>query len=256
MPLARKPGIDVIVLRGRASVISAFGAGLAVSLILGCSAAPVGRWDSSPCEVLDSLYASSGFEAPVSVVGQATVDANQYRMRGKARLDARAPGEMALEFSSTVLFGHEREDFVFSLAGDTLRVVDRERGVYHEGDDAKSFLAQSLATDLDVSQALSLALGGHPPCEDLSLVRVETTSDGAVVCAGERYGRRFRAVFGKSRRLEMVDWPVRSDEYGLDTLRVEYEWEPAAGGGAELLALVLSLEKREWRCKFKALGAG
>ena len=255
MPLARKPGTDVIVRPGRVSVMSALGPSLAVLLIIGCGTAPAGRWNSSPCEALDSLYASSGFETPVSLAGQATVDANQYRVRGKVRLDAQAPGQMALEFSSTVLFGHEREDFVFSLGGDTLRVVDRERGAYHEGHEAESFLAQSLTTDLNVSQALSLALGGHPPCEDLSGVRVETTTDGRVVCAGKRFGRRFRAVFGESRRLEMVDWPVRSDEYGLDTLRVEYEWEPAAGGGARLLGLVLSLEKREWRCKIKASGA-
>jgi hypothetical protein len=181
-------------------------------------------------------------------VGQATVDANQYRMRGKIRLDARAPGQMALEFTSTILFGHEREDFVFSLAGDTLRVIDRERGAYHEGDDAREFLAQSLTGDLDLSQGFLLTLGGHPPCGDLSHVRIETSRDGRIVCAGERLGEDFRAVFGDGRRLETVVWPVRSEEYGTDRLRAEYEWD----GGARLVGLVLSLEKREWRCKIKA----
>jgi hypothetical protein len=234
--------------------ISVFVTALGVLLGAGCATVPVARWDSSPCAVLDSLYAASGFEAPLTIVGQATVDASQYRVRGKTRLDARTPGQMSLEFASTILFGHEREDFVFSLDGDTLRVVDRERGAYHEGDEAREFLARSLTGDLDVSQGLSLALGGHPACDDLSVVRVETAKDGKVVCTGERLGRSFRAVFGGNRRLETVVWPVRSDEYGTDALRVEYDWESTPGGGAKLVELVLSLEEREWRCKIKASG--
>ena len=222
----------------------------------GCGTSPPGRWDSSPCEALDSLYASSGFEKPLVIVGQATVDASQYRVRGKVRLDARSPGELSLEFTSTMLFGHQREDFVFSLSGDTLRVIDRERGAYHEGDDAREFLARSLTGDLDVSQGLALAFGGRPPCGDLSRLRVEASSEGKLVCTGERLGRSFRAVFGEDRRLETVVWPVRSDEYGTDALRAEYEWGPVSGGGARLLGVVLSLEEREWRCKIRTSDAG
>ncbi len=70
---------------------------------------------------------------------------------------------MVFEFTSTILFGQEREDFVFSLSSDTLRIVDRERGAYYEGDDAVWFLAESLEADFDVPQALSLAFGGQPP---------------------------------------------------------------------------------------------
>jgi hypothetical protein len=257
MRLARKSGTSVLVRLGRETALSVLAAGLVVGLTSGCGPAPAGRWDSSPCETLDSLYASSGFEKPLSVAGQATVDANQFRMRGKIRLDARAPGELVFEFTSTILFGHEREDFVFSLVGDTLRIVDRERGVYHEGEDAGSFLAQSLETDLDIAWALWLAFGGHPPCDELSGIRVEMASAGEILCTGKRLGGQFRVVFGAGhRRLEEVVWPVRSDQYGVDRLRVEYEWETDDSGREVLDGLVVSLEIREWRCKIRASGTG
>jgi hypothetical protein len=188
------------------------------------------------------------------VSGRATVDANQYKVRGKILIDARAPGEAVIEFTSTVLFGHAREDFLFSSVGDTLRIIDRERGAYYEGEEAESYLAQSLDTDLDVRLLLRLALGGRPSCEELMDVGLRTEATGGMVCTGEHMGRRFRVVFGSDRRLREIEWPVPSRMHGMDSLRVSYEWTPGEGGGDRLRGLTLTLERREWRCKVRAAG--
>jgi hypothetical protein len=249
--LAVRRGIEPLTRAGREAGLIANVAGIVCVVAWGCAPSQVGRRVPAPCGALDSLYASSGFEEPVSIVGQATVDANQYKVRGKIHLDALSPGELSLEFTSTVLFGHAREDIVFSSVGDTLRILDRERGAYYEGGDAESFIAESLETDLDVRAVLSLVLGGHPPCDELSDVRFDTASSGALICTGAHRGGRFRVVFGGGRRLEEVEWPVRSETYGSDRLRVTYEWALVANGKTALRGMVVNLEKREWRCKVK-----
>jgi len=177
-------------------------------------------------------------------------------MKGKILLETEGDGDIAFEFTSAVLFGKEREDFVFSLSSDTLRIVDRERGAYFEGDEAARFLSESLDADFDVPQALSLAFGGRPPCDQLSEVRWEAGPSGGVSCGGEHMGRPFKVVFtGAGGRLTEVEWPVRSDRYGGDLLRVQYEWT-TAGGVETLSGVVLNLEARGWRCKIKGSEAG
>lgn len=224
----------------------------AVLLSFSCATTRPRPTEASGCAVLDSLLASSGLGSPVSIAGHATVDANQFRMRGKILLEASGAGHIVFEFTSTVLFGQAREDFVFSLSSDTLLIVDRERGAVYEGEEAVRFLAESLEADFDVPQALSFAFGGRPPCSELSEIRCGARASGAVSCEGDRFGKPFRAVFGeKGGRLEEVEWPVRSDRYGGDRLRVQYEWT-ADGGVDSLSGVVLSLEVRGWRCKIRA----
>ena len=237
----------------RLGALSALVSGVVALIAAGCGPVPVGRLDSGACSGLDSLYAE-GFPRPLSISGHATVDADQYKVRGQIQLDARAPGEVVLEFTSAVLFGQAREDVVFSSVDDTLRIVDRERGAYYEGVDAESFLARSLDTDLDVRRVLVLVFGGCPPCAELSDVRLTPRSSGSMVCTGTCDGDRFRVVFDEGRRLEEIDWPVRYRLHGSDRLRVSYEWEPGAAGEKTLRALTVSFEKREWRCKIKSTG--
>jgi hypothetical protein len=225
-------------------------------LLSSCAGTRPHPGEASGCAVLDSLLAASGLGEPVSIAGHATVDANQFRIKGKILLEARGGGEIVFEFTSAVLFGQEREDFVFSLSSDTLRIVDRERGALYEGEDASRFLAGSLEADFDVPQALSLAFGGRPPCGELSDVRCSTGGEGRVSCGGRRAGKPFSAVFeAPGGRLAAVDWPVRSARYGGDRLRVEYEWVESAGRRA-LAGVVLSLEGRGWRCRIKASETG
>ena len=232
-------------------------AAISVLCAISCATTRAGRSDGSDCGVLDSLYASSGLGAPISIAGHATVAATQFRMRGQILLESRSPGDIAFEFTSTVLFGHEREDFVVSLHSDTLRIIDRERGSYFEGEDAVRFLSESLEADFDVPQALDLAFGSHPPCGELSEVRCHAESSGEVVCRGTRFDRPFRAVFGRAHQLlEEVEWPVRSIRYGGDRLRVDYEWEIHGAEGPTLSGVVLWLEGREWRCKIRSSQPG
>jgi hypothetical protein len=244
--------------RGRLAVaaVSCAVAACAAALAVSCAGTRPCPGESSGCAVLDSLLSSSGLEDPVSIAGHATVDANQFRIKGKILLEARGAGDIVFEFTSTVLFGQEREDFLFSLSSDTLRIVDRERGAFYEGEDAARFLAESLEADFDVPQALSLAFGGKPPCGELTGIRCAAGADGGVTCEGKRFGKPFKAVFdGRGGRIGAVEWPVRSDRYGGDRLRVEYEWK--GGGGIESLAgVVLSLEARGWRCKIRASETG
>jgi hypothetical protein len=190
----------------------------------------------------------------MSISGHATVDANQYKVRGKVIIEGFGAGEAVIEFTSTVLFGHAREDVVFSSLADTLRILDRERGAYYEGSDAERFVAESIGTDLDVRRLLRLALGGRPACEELSDMRLETGPRGTIVWTGRHMGQRFRIAFGADRRIQEVDWPVRSETHGPDRLRASYEWEPAGSAEGGLRGLVVSLEKRQWRCKVKSGG--
>jgi hypothetical protein len=187
----------------------------------------------------------------------ATVDAEQLRMRGKIVLDVRAPRELVFEFTSTMLFGHEREDFVFSVSGDTLRIIDREHGAYYEGADAEDFLADSFETDFDLPQMLSLALGSRPPCDELTDLSFDVRSSGETVCSGRRFGKPFHVNFAEEdRRIREVEWPVRSERYSSDRLRVGYDWAAGGGEGRVLDGLVLALEVREWRCKIKSARPG
>ena len=236
-----------------AAVIALIG-GVAAAVVWSCSPGPVLRGGEGSCDRLDSLYASSGFERPVEISGQAMVDANQYKVRGKIHLSVRSPGEVVLEFTSTVLFGHAREDIVFSLVGDTLRIVDRERGAYYEASEAESVLAESLGTDLDVRPVLSLVLGARPPCDELTEVEFEAKPGGQMLCKGKHMGEDFRALFGAGRRLEEIEWSVRSDTRGPDRLRAAYDWGADSSGVVVLRGLEITLETREWRCRVRSAG--
>jgi hypothetical protein len=244
-------------LRGRLSPLAtAIVAASAALLAVSCASTRAGRAGRNDCAVLDSLLAAPRGVVPATIAGHATVDADQFRMRGKILLEARSPRDIVFEFTSTVLFGQEREDFVFSLAADTLRIIDREHGAYLEGDEAVRFLAESLDADFDVAQALSLAFGGHPPCAELSETRCAERSSGSVVCDGKRFGKPFATVFGaENGRVEKVEWPVESARYGVDRLRVEYEWGESDGTPV-LGGVVLTLEARGWRCKIRSAPNG
>lgn len=228
--------------------------GVCVSALVGCgseSVRSVGGGEAA-CVLLDSLYERSGFERRVLVQGTATVDANQYKMRGQVRLDCRSPNEIVFEFASTVLFGTQREDFLLALQADTVRIVDRERGAYYEGDEAEAFLSEALEADFGIARSLPLALGAQPPCGEIDDISFSMDSVGGVVCTGKRFGERFKVVFGADHsRLEKVEWPVRCARYGVDRMRVEYTWQSDGRGGMVLSEIVLRLEEREWRCKIK-----
>lgn len=205
--------------------------------------------DRDPCVLMDSLFARSGFGEEVILSGSATIDADQRRFRGRMAIKARPSGDIVAEFSGGVLFGAQREDFVFSLASDTLRILDRERGHYYEGDDASAYLRESLGLAFDVAGTVALALGGRPPCDALAGIEVRGGGSGEASVRGRHLGEPFQAVFGGAGgRLREVEWPVRFDGGERDRLRVRYDW---AGGPANgpLREVVLGFEERPWRCR-------
>jgi hypothetical protein len=228
------------------------------ALSLGCGSRTVRKGvEPAACAVLDSLYRTSGFEKPLIIQGKATIDANQHRIRGKIRVDADSPRRIIFEFTSSILFGSRREDFVFSLVADTLRIIDRERGAYYEGTEAEDVLRESLEADFPVASVLALALGGHPPCGDFDALSYKLGSGGEVIFTGRHLGCPLRVVFAAgSRRLERISWPVLSPDDDTDQLEVEYDWQPQADGKLVLREVVMGLETKQWRCKIRSAGEG
>jgi hypothetical protein len=200
------------------------------------------------CSLIDSLYADSGFDFPFALKGKATVDADQHRFRGKVDVFTPGAGEVTFEFVSTMLFGTQREDFVFSVRGDTMRILDRERGQYFEGEDAEIYLAEALGVEFGVAEALRLTVGGPPPCGAMDEVEVETESDGGFRVSGRSRGASFHVRFSSRRhRLQELSWPLLERGETRDRLLVRYEWAEEA-----LREVTMWMETREWRCRITA----
>jgi hypothetical protein len=227
----------------------AFVALAAVLLGWGCSSRSVVSDRERSCRAFDSLYATSGFDNVQHLVGSATVDADQHRLRGKVDLRVESNGDIYLDFTSTILFGARREDFFFSLVNDTLRVVDRERGAYFEEENAEAFLSESLGMAFGVREALGLAMGHPPACHALRELEMRGGESGEVRFDGRVVDADFRVIFGASgRRLQELNWPVQLDD-GEDRLKVTYDWKMGEDGRFALRQVVMWLEYREWRCR-------
>lgn len=186
------------------------------------------------------------------MMGRATVDADHHRFRGKMVLSMETNGDVIVEFTSSVLFGSQREDFVFAVVGDTTRILDRERGQFYEEEAAERYLGESLGIDFDVAEVLRLALGGYPACESLRDLGVRTNSSGRVTLDGHVGGEPFRAVFRDGDgRLHEVSWPVFLRSGERDLVHVSYDWgDPGVPGPSRL---VIRFERREWRCRISQI---
>lgn len=189
----------------------------------------------------------------MTLAGKATVDADEQRLRGKFALGVEPTGDVVLEFVSSFLFGSQREDFAFSVVGDTVRVIDRERGEYFEGEEAEAFLAQALDVEVGIRETLHFALGGRPSCGDIEAIRMDRSSD-VIRFDGKTDSRPFRVEFdAQTMRLRRVAWPVRLEHRSGDRLDVSYQWDRAPDGRPQLKQIVMTLEKRPWRCKLDSV---
>jgi hypothetical protein len=205
---------------------------------------------ANTCAQFDSSYAHSGFETPLTVTGKATVDANQYQIRGIIRAEFYPSGDIYFDFSSSVLFGSQIEDFFFSMVADTIRIVDRERGHFYQDEEALQFLRDVLGMDFDVAETLRLATGGRPPCGEIDALRARVHG-GDIAFDGRYRGEHFEVVFsGPGRRLKSCEWPVIGDDGRKDWFKASYRWADAAE--ADLRQLVLRFDAREWRCRITA----
>jgi hypothetical protein len=215
----------------------------AIVLASGCRqrVVPVDALDA--CAVVDSLLRSAGPARPCTVAGRALFDLEQYRLRGRFRLSLRADGDATIEFGGTTLLGGVREDVAVSWVADTLRVLDRERGRYYEGEKVEELLTAQTGLEGDWGRALVRVLGGGIRCG---------TVDGVTVDAGGARGRvdgqPFRVELDEqSGRLSRVTWPdpVEGGTFA-DRLEVRYAWE-----GGRLRELTASLPERGWRARLQ-----
>jgi hypothetical protein len=215
-------------------------AALALS-ILACAPRPSGdlvRGDAA-CAQLDTFYAQT-FPRPIEMRGRATFDVESYRVRGHFELRSFANGDAVLEFGGTTLLGGQREDVLVSLSGDTLRLLDRERGRFYEGSEVEALMADAThATGAWVVALRRILVSGCPGVEAIGL-----TEEGV---SGSADGGTFE-LQAPAGRLETATWPNPAPEETFrDRLEVRYRWK-----GARLQEIEARLPTRGWRVRLEA----
>ncbi len=191
------------------------------------------------CARADSFLASA-FPRPIHMTGHATFDVDSYRVRGRFTLELEPSGDAVLEFSGATLLGGHREDAVVSLSGDTLRVLDRERGRYYEGEEVTRLVASGTGKEGEWTLALRRVLASGCP-------GVETVGNGESGLSGTGPDGPF-ALKVEDGRLAQATWPNPAPEETFrDRLEVRYEWKE---GRLELLEALLPT--RGWRVRLEA----
>jgi len=191
------------------------------------------------CARVDSFFTAT-FPRPLDMRGRATFDVESYRLRGRFVLKASADGDAVLEFGGATLLGGHREDVVVSLVDDTLRVLDRERGRYYEGDQVERLVASGTRTPGAWGPGLRRVLADG--CAGVESVR------------SREHGLEGQAADGPfelkvaSGRLSEAIWPnpAPEDTFG-DRLEVRYRWRNGAPQEIEAL-----LPTRGWRVRLEA----
>jgi hypothetical protein len=191
------------------------------------------------CAALDSVLVSAGPARPYSMSGDAVVDVEQFRFRGHFRLDASADGDAVIELGGSTLFGGHREDVVVSLVDDTLRVFDRERGHFYEGEDLDALIWDATRARADWARVVGEMLASPTRCDPIdALTRDE---DGV---RGRNQRGSFRLVV-ESGRLSRATWPNPIHDATFDDkLDVRYLWQRT-----RLSEVTGSLPARGWRVR-------
>lgn len=188
----------------------------------------------------DSLLAAA-VPRPLAASGDALLDVEQYRFRGHVNVDIDKAGDASIELSGSSLFGGHREDVAVSLADDTLRVLDRERGRFYEGASLDELLWEGTEARADWTLVVERMLALPGSGQGLETLAVDedgargATADGTVRLDLER-GRLKKAVWPN---------PVASATFD-DRLEVEYAWE-----AERLREITAILPERGWRVRFK-----
>jgi len=191
------------------------------------------------CARVDSFF-SNALPRPTHMKGHATFDVESYRVRGQFRLDLAANGDAVLEFSGSTLLGGHREDAVISLSSDTLRVLDRERGHFYEGDDVTRMIDSGTGARGDWLLALRRALASGCP-------GIETVTVGEDGLSGSGAGGPFSLRL-EGGRLVQATWPNPApSETFRDRLEVRYRWNQ---GQMQLLEALMPA--RGWRIRLEA----
>jgi hypothetical protein len=217
--------------------VSAFSAALA----LACGPHPSGGTlhGEAACARADSFFAAA-LPRPLGMHGRATFDVDSYRVRGRFQLTLSANGDAVLEFSGSTLLGGHREDAVVSLSSDTLRVLDRERGRFYEGDQVSDLVESG--THVRGAWALGLRRALASGCPGVESVAAEREG-----LSGTGPDGPFSLTL-EGGRLAEATWPNPAPgETFQDRLEVRYRWKE---GKLELLEALLPT--RGWRIRLEA----
>src|SRR5262245_9394106 len=214
---------------------------LGVVSATGCRQQVAGSLQGGAAQAAFDSLLSAAMPQPLAASGDALLDVEQYRFRGHVNLKTTVEGDAAIELSGSSLFGGHREDVAVSLADDTLRVLDRERGRFYEGDSLDDLLWEGTEAranwPLVVERMLALPGSG----EGLQTLAVDengargATAEGTIRLDVDR-GRLQKAVWPN---------PIASATFD-DRLEVEYAWE-----GERLREITATLPERGWRVRFR-----
>jgi hypothetical protein len=208
------------------------------------------------CRAVDSALAVSGWGEPLTMTGRVTFDVKQYHVQGRFHMDATGDGSLTFEFEGTMALGGHHEDVVVAFYADTLRVLDRERGRFYEGDDADALIREGLDLDWNMDELISRIVLAPLDCERLSSAELNDRGQSGKRLEGRIDGEQFRVDFNDGLAVES-SWPVVSGGRREDRMKVTYSWrkveEGAPGRGrSSLRGLVAFLEDRRWRVKLDA----
>ncbi|MCI0452157.1 MAG: hypothetical protein L0Z51_07170 [Candidatus Latescibacteria bacterium] len=197
---------------------------------------------AAACSALDSLLSSAGPPRPLAMSGEALLDVEQFRFRGHFQLDVASGADATIEMGGSTLFGGHREDVVVSLADDTLRVFDRERGRFYEGEPLEELIGDATRARADWARVVAEVLALSPRCDEVAtLVR----DDGGARGTGPRGNLR---VVVEEGRIARSDWPDPVAGSTLDDrLEVRYEWRDG-----RLARITATLPGRGWRLRLTA----
>ena len=215
-----------------------------LALVAGCRQRvdPAARSGPEARAALDSLLTVAGPPRPLSMSGEAVIDVEQFRFRGHFRLDRAASDDVVIELGGSTLFGGHREDVVISLADDTLRVFDRERGRFYEGAELDEMISDATGARANWARVAADVLVLPNPAAPVEALVLG--SDGA---SGKLPRGAFRVVVEEGR-VTRATWPDPIVEGTFsDRLEVRYRWR-----GNVLEEITARLPERGWRVRWTA----
>jgi len=233
-----------------------------------------GRPEEDACAVLDFIYSNSFPAVPYVFSGKARLDIEQNRLGGAYKLlvvqetdgssdrtagSSKESGHTArplsavFDFASSSVFGSRHEDLSIVISPGFLRIIDRERGEYYEGGEARSFISKNSGLRSDAELIMRIILGTGQACKILENLNVDVSSERAVL-KGLFEGREFRCeAAGKKLKLSRISIPVEFNEGKIVNLEASYEW---SGNYKSLKGITISVLEREWRVKLSIASAG
>lgn len=147
---------------------------LLACLVLACHGGR-GEWaeldDATACEALRDLNAEIAGRGGHEASGRLRIDSAEFRVLGTFHIWGRYQDHFRLDVEHTSLMGAHRESSSIVVRGDTLEMVDWERGEYWRRNEALPYLRRVLGIELDPIDLLRVGLWRMPDCDDSTKMR-------------------------------------------------------------------------------------